>query len=101
MLAGRSGAIFFALLGALYSMIWILIGDAIHQLIPSEQRATIISMQSMLFSLLMILLFPAVGKLGDLYGLRQAFVFVALSATLALGGFITAINIVSRRSNTA
>ncbi len=100
-LAGRSGAIFFALLGALYSIIWILIGDAIHQLIPSEQRATIISMQSMLFSLLMILLFPAVGKLGDLYGLRQAFVFVALSATLALGGFITAINIVSRRSNTA
>lgn len=98
-LAGRSGAVFFALLGALYSIIWILIGDAIHQLIPSEQRATIISMQSMLFSLLMILLFPAVGKIGDLYGLRQAFVFVALSATLVFGGFITAINIVSRRSS--
>jgi len=91
------GFIFFALLGTFYTVLWILTGDAIHQLIPSEQRATIISLQSMLFSFFMIVLFPIVGKVGDLYGLRVAFIGVASAATLALFAFLLAMNIITRR----
>jgi MFS family permease len=98
-LSDRFGVVFFALLGALYSILWVLTGDAIHQLIPSEQRATIISLQSMLFSLGMIVLFPIVGKVGDLYGLRTAFVGVAAAATLALGAFVIALAMISRESS--
>lgn len=98
-LSARLGVVFFALLGALYSILWVLTGDAIHQLIPSEQRATIISLQSMLFSLGMIVLFPIVGKVGDLYGLRTAFVGVAAAATLTLGAFVLALAMLSRKSS--
>jgi MFS family permease len=91
------GYAFFALLGTFYTVLWILSGDAIHQLIPSEQRATIISLQSMLFSLGMIVLFPIVGKVGDLYGLRTAFVGVAAAATLALVAFMLALSVITRR----
>ena len=98
LLLAKVGFIFFAMVGTLYTLLWILTGDAIHQIIPSEQRATIISLQSMLFSLFMIVLFPIVGKVGDLYGLRVAFVGVAAAATLALGAFVLALTVVTRKS---
>jgi MFS family permease len=51
----------------------VILGDYINRLIPSKQRATILSIQSMVFSLLMILLFPLVGKIGDIFGLMTSF----------------------------
>jgi MFS family permease len=68
--------------------LFILIGDYINRLIPSEQRATIISFQSMLFSILMIILFPVVGKIGDIYSLHTAFIIIAIFATITLGSLV-------------
>jgi MFS family permease len=97
-LSQHFGLAFFALLGGFYSILWVLTGDAIHPLTPSEQRATIISLQSMLSSLFMIVLFPIVGKVGDLYGLRTAFVGVAAAATLTLGAFVVALTVITRKT---
>jgi hypothetical protein len=48
----------------------------------------------------MIVLFPIVGKVGDLYGLRTAFVGVAAAATLTLGAFVIALRMISRKPST-
>lgn len=66
------------------SILVVVISDYINRLIPSEQRATILSFQSMVFSLFMIILFPLVGKLGDNYGLMFAFRTVAIIASIVL-----------------
>lgn len=46
----------------------------LNSLIPSGQRATLISVNSMFFSIGMILLFPAVGVSADQWGLTVSFV---------------------------
>ncbi|HWQ30940.1 MAG TPA: MFS transporter, partial [Negativicutes bacterium] len=46
--------------------------DYINKMIPSENRATILSFSSMVFSFFMIIVFPLVGMLGDLYSLGFA-----------------------------
>lgn len=56
--------------------------EALNQLIPSEQRATLISVDSMFFSVAMILMFPLAGFLADLWGL--AMVFTGIGLTLLL-----------------
>lgn len=68
-------------------MIFVALGDYINKVIPSENRATILSMASMIFSFFMITLFPLIGWLGDRYSLQGAFVFMAI-----LGSFLTLIN---------
>lgn len=50
----------------------------LNRLIPSEQRATLISVNSMFFSIVMILLFPLVGMLADWYGLTAVLVAVGV-----------------------
>jgi MFS family permease len=72
------------LLTLLESLMFVLTGDAINQLIPSQQRATLLSLQSMLFSLFMMLLFPLIGKLADWTTLAIAFVVLAALATVVL-----------------
>lgn len=74
----------FVYLSMVEGSMFVSIGDYINRLIPSEQRATIISFQSMLFSILMISLFPVVGWVGDLHGLDTAFVGIACLATVVL-----------------
>lgn len=76
--------IFFILLSLIEGGMFVATSDYINRLIPSEQRATILSFQSMVFSILMIVLFPIIGKLGDLYGLNTAFLLIAVVATLVL-----------------
>ncbi|GAB6108225.1 MFS transporter [Fusibacter bizertensis] len=68
-------------------MIFVAIGDYINKVIPSENRATILSMSSMIFSFYMITLFPLIGWLGDQYSLKGAFLFMAI-----LGSVLTVIN---------
>lgn len=75
----------FVFLSLVEGAMFVSISDYINRLIPSEQRATILSFQSMLFSILMIVLFPLVGKIGDLFGLGRAFFIIAIFATLTLG----------------
>ena len=75
----------FVFLSLVEGAMFVSISDYINRLIPSEQRATILSFQSMLFSILMIVLFPLVGKIGDLFGLGRAFFIIAIFATVTLG----------------
>ncbi len=55
------------------SLMYPIASNALNQLIPSEQRATIISVDSMVFSIAMIILFPLSGLLGDIIGLSLVF----------------------------
>ncbi len=66
------------------SVLFIVMGNYINKLIKSEQRATLLSLQSMAFSFFMIVIFPIVGKLGDSYSLQTSFVFIAVLSTIAL-----------------
>lgn len=52
---------------------------------PSEKRATIISVSSMMFSFMMILIFPLCGWLGECAGLAQAFQMIGLLNLLIVG----------------
>lgn len=60
----------------------------INKLIPSEQRATLLSFQSMFFSFLMIGVFPLIGKIGDIFTLQTSFQLIAFMATILLGNMI-------------
>jgi MFS family permease len=51
---------------------------AINELIPSKQRATIISVNSMLFSVLMMILFPICGLVADHFDIHLAFFILGL-----------------------
>ena len=73
----------FALLGAFESIMYIVILNHINHMIPSNKRATILSISSMMFSLMMILVFPLVGLLSDLYSFKVGFTFNASIVTLA------------------
>lgn len=72
------------LITAVEGILFVSTSDYINRLIPSEQRATILSLQSMMFSLFMILLFPVVGVIGDAYGLMFAFKVIAIISTVLL-----------------
>lgn len=78
----------FIFLSAIEGILFVSIGDYIHKLIPSEQRATILSLQSMVFSLFMIIFFPFIGKIGDLFGLNIAFKVIAIVSTIVLSFMI-------------
>ncbi len=52
--------------------------DYINKLIPSAQRATLISVQSICFSIFMIMIFPMLGFIGQLTSLRVAFIVLAV-----------------------
>lgn len=45
--------------------------ECLNRLIPSEQRATLISLNSMFFSVMMIIMFPVVGVLADIWNLAS------------------------------
>ncbi len=84
--------VFFIIMMMAESVTYIAMTDYINKLIPSENRATILSFASMVFSFFMIILFPAVGIIGDLINLRWAFmvmgtlgiVFVLINSLLVI-----------------
>lgn len=65
--------VFFVLLMVSEGIIYVSISDYINKMIPSENRATILSFTSMAFSFFMITLFPFIGLIGDRYSLTTAF----------------------------
>ncbi len=69
----RYSYVFYILMGLCEMIIWVVVGNYINILIPSENRATILSFRSMIFSFFMVALFPVVGKLGDVIGLDNTF----------------------------
>jgi MFS family permease len=80
--------VFFILLMITESFIYVSTSDYINKMIPSENRATILSFASMAFSFFMITLFPLVGVIGDKYSLNTAFKSLAV-----LGSVLVIINI--------
>ena len=84
--------VFFIIMMMAESVTYIAMTDYINKLIPSENRATILSFASMVFSFFMIILFPVVGVIGDLVNLRWAFmlmgtlgiVFVLINSILVI-----------------
>lgn len=63
----------FAVTGFFNSMLYPVQSAQLNGLIPSGQRATLISVNSMFFSVGMILLFPLAGALADRWGLTRVF----------------------------
>lgn len=61
----------FAVSSFFNAMLYPLQSEELNRRIPSGQRATIISVSSMFFSVVMILLFPLIGWFGDLAGLQD------------------------------
>lgn len=52
--------------------------DELNRLIPSGQRATVLSVGSMCYSVVMILLFPLIGLLADYLGLGRIFLLLGI-----------------------
>ncbi|GAA0720043.1 MFS transporter [Clostridium malenominatum] len=74
--------IFYVVIGIADSIAYVTISDYINKLIPSENRATILSFESMVFSFLMIFIFPLIGKIGDAISLNFAFKVMAGIGTI-------------------
>ena len=74
--------IFYILMMIIESFIFVAMGDYINKLIPSNNRATILSLSSMVFSFIMIIIFPLVGKIGDLFSLNTAFIVLAVIGSI-------------------
>ncbi|WP_051931786.1 MFS transporter [Clostridium sp. KNHs214] len=72
--------VFFIAIEILQTIMYIVTSDYLNKLIPSENRATILSFQSMVFSFFMIFLFPLIGKIGDLFTLNTAFKFLGFTS---------------------
>ena len=80
---------FFILTGLIDGMLYVAIQDYLNKMIPSERRATVLSFQSMTFSIYMIIFFPIIGFFGDRYGLEYAFIgFAAVASVLCIIYFI-------------
>lgn len=62
------------------AVFFVVMNDYINRLIPSHRRATILSFQSMVFSLFMVAYFPIIGRIGDLMGLINAFRMIGITA---------------------
>ena len=65
--------IFFAVMNYVNSLLYPIQSTSLNKLIPSEQRATIISIDSMIFSLCMIFMFPLCGLIADKFNLHVTF----------------------------
>lgn len=69
------------------SLLYPIQSASLNQRIPSEQRATLISVNSMVFSLFMIAMFPPVGAFADIFGLPLSFLglgILLLTSTVAM-----------------
>ena len=70
--------IFFAIMNYANSVLYPIQSASLNKLIPSEQRATIISIDSMIFSLSMICMFPICGLIADIFTLHLAFCMLGI-----------------------
>jgi MFS family permease len=68
------------LLAAVEGILYVSFSDSINRLIPSENRATLLSFEAMSFSVMMIVLFPAIGAVADAAGFKVAFTVIFAAA---------------------
>lgn len=74
--------VFYTLSASIEGLLIPTISTYLNQLIPSRFRATILSFQSMAYSLFMIAIFPLVGLIGNLASLNHAFTLLSSIATM-------------------
>ena len=67
------------------SVLYPIESESLNRIIPSEQRATLFSVNSMFFSIVMIVTFPVVGALADVWSLAP--ILGAFGALLLLFAF--------------
>lgn len=89
LLAGASWWLL-ALLGGfgaqiLYNVLDLRVDVSLNQVFPSDQRATLVSVRSMAYSLLMIAASPLAGAVGDAFGAAWTFRFLGLGLLLLTG----------------
>lgn len=73
------------LLSGLEGILFVVFSDYINKQIPSEHRATLLSFQSMTFSIMMIVFFPVVGSIAQASGFKTAFTVIAMISVLVAG----------------
>lgn len=78
----------FLAIGFLTAILQPISSKLINSMVESKQRATIISVESMFYSLMMIILFPVCGLIGDLLSLELSFEIIGI-----IGVVITTIEI--------
>lgn len=84
--AGKAGVAIAALMcaGFANAALYPIQLDSLNALIPSEQRTTLISVDSMCFSIVMIVLFPLAGALADRWGLKTVLLLLGVILLLFL-----------------
>lgn len=91
-------ALFFIITGFIEGVTFIVISDYLNKMIPSEIRATVLSFQSMTFSLIMIILFPVIGTIAEVRSFRAAFMMMAIASAVMTAAYCV---ISLMRNNTA
>lgn len=94
-MSASSAPVLFAVIGAMLAAvamhIWMLhLQNTLNVLYPSDQRATLVSVNMMAYSVLMIVASPIVGWLGDISGTAGAGLCV-LGGLILLSGLISAL----------
>jgi len=80
-----AGLVAFCLLNAFEAVLFVATRTYIHRIVPSAQRATILSLESTLFSLVMIAIFPLFGAVAGHIGIPNGFLGLgALMVVLAI-----------------
>jgi hypothetical protein len=79
---------FYVFSGVLEGLLAPTISTYLNHLIPSSLRSTILSFQSMVYSLFMILIFPIVGYIGSVASLPFAFTLLAVFASLLTASYL-------------
>lgn len=91
---GKVSIIFFLVIGFLTAILQPISSNLINSMVESSQRATIISVESMFYSIMMIILFPICGFIGDRVYLELSFIMVGIVGVLIC---ITEILIIKRK----
>ncbi|MPM17810.1 hypothetical protein SDC9_64209 [bioreactor metagenome] len=79
---GKLSIVFFLGIGFLTSILQPISSNLINSMVESNQRATIISVESMFYSIMMIILFPICGFIGDRVYLQLSFIIVGIIGIL-------------------
>lgn len=78
-------ALLFLLLFLITGTYYILLSDMVNRLLPSEERATILSMRNLTFSALTALTYPFMGLIGDRLGVGKLFIGLAFIFLVTVG----------------
>jgi len=68
----------FVLLGFFDSIFYVVLNDYVNKIIPSELRASILSVFGLVFSVIMIFIFPLIGFIGEYVNLKTSFLILAI-----------------------